>query len=85
MNQYLKGTAISSNIDNTQVLAINKISAYIKHIDLSRSLVKSNYLDYLILGMGIFDNYSVNILNLAYNYLNENFAKNLGRIIHKFK
>ena len=57
----------------------------IKHIDLSRSLVKSNYLDYLILGMGIFDNYSVNVLNLAYNYLNENCAKNLGRIIHKFK
>jgi len=57
----------------------------IKHIDLSRSLIKSNYLDYLILGMGIFDNYSVNILNLAYNYLNENCAKNLGRIIHKFK
>lgn len=35
MNQYLKGTAISSNIDNTQVLAINKIPAYIKHIDLT--------------------------------------------------
>ena len=57
----------------------------IKHIDLSRSLIKSSYLDYLILGMGIFDNYSVNKLNLAYNYLNENYSKNLERIIHKFK
>lgn len=33
MNKYLKGEAISSVIDNTQVMAISNMSSYIKHID----------------------------------------------------
>ena len=33
MDQYLKGSAISTSITNTQVLAITNISSYIKHID----------------------------------------------------
>ena len=33
MNQYLKGSAIETAINNTQVLAINNISSYIKHIN----------------------------------------------------
>ena len=57
----------------------------IKKIDLFISLIKSFYLDYFILGMGIYDNHSVNEINLAHNYLKENCAENLGRIIHKFK
>ena len=57
----------------------------IKCIELYRSLIRSYYLDYFILGMGIFDNYSVNELNLSYNYLNEIGVKYVERIIRKFK
>ena len=57
----------------------------IKCIELYRSLIRSYYLDYFILGMEIFDNYSVNELNLSYNYLNEIGVKYVERIIRKFK
>ena len=57
----------------------------IKKIELFIDLLRSYYLDYFILGMGIYDNHSVNEINLALNYLKENCAEKLGRIIHKFK
>ena len=57
----------------------------IKSIELYSSLIRTYYLDYFILGMEIFDNYSVNELNLSYNYLNEIGVKYVERIIRKFK
>ena len=57
----------------------------IKSIELYSSLIRTYYLDYFILGMEIFDNYSVNELNLSYNYLNEIGLKYVERIIRKFK
>lgn len=57
----------------------------IKTIQISKCLIKSYYLDYLILGMGCFDNYSVKELNLSYNYLTANTESSLRKILHKFK
>ena len=57
----------------------------INSLELNLSLLYHHYLDYLILGMGIFCNNSIQVLNLSSNYLKGNIEKNLRKIIHKFK
>ena len=57
----------------------------INSLELNLSLLYHHYLDYLILGMGIFRNNSMQVLNLSSNYLKGNIEKNLRKIIHKFK
>ena len=57
----------------------------INSLELNLSLLYHHYLDYLILGMGIFCNNSMQVLNLSSNYLKGNIEKNLRKIIHKFK
>ena len=40
-------------------------------INFHSSMIKSFYIDFLNIGLGLFDNYSVEVLNLSYNYLKE--------------
>ena len=77
-----------NNIREPGLLELGKSLVFnknINRIELNKSLMKTYYLDYFILGMGIFDNYSIKELNLSNNYLTGNAEKNLIKIIHKFK
>ena len=65
-----------------KVLIFNK---QIKNIDYQFSIVRANYIDFLNFGLGIFDNDSVERLNLSYNLLNENSEEYLAKIISNFK
>ena len=57
----------------------------IKKIDFHTSLLKSQYIYFFNLFLGIFDNYSVEVLNLSLNYLNENCAEYLANILSHLK
>ena len=77
-----------NNIREPGLLELGKSLVFnknINRIELDKALMKSYYLDYFILGMGIFDNYSIKELNLSNNYLTGYAEKNLIKIIHKFK
>ena len=77
-----------NNIREPGLLELGKSLVFnknINRIELNKSLMKTYYLDYFILGIGIFDNYSIKELNLSNNYLTGNAEKNLIKIIHKFK
>ena len=50
-----------------------------------RTLLKSIYLSFLNYGFGIYDNYSVEELNLSNNYLKDNSRENLAKLITHFK
>ena len=77
-----------NNIREPGMLELGKSLVFnknIKRIELDKALIKSYYLDYFILGMGIYDNYSVKELNLSNNYLTGNAEKNLIKIMLKLK
>ena len=57
----------------------------IRNIDLNNSFLKNNYLDYLNIVLGLFDNYSVEELNLSYNKLEDISEENFAKIIIHFK
>ena len=57
----------------------------IKIIDYDYSSVKSLQMYYFNLGLGLFDNYSVEDLNLSFNDLKENCKEYLGRLISHLK
>ena len=57
----------------------------LKKIEYNISLVKSYYLDYFIAGLGLFDNYSIESLNLSHNYLKEDSGEFLSKILSHLK
>ena len=57
----------------------------IKSIILQISLLRGYYLDFFIAGFGIYDNYSVEELNLSMNYLKEECAYSLLNLISHLK
>ena len=57
----------------------------IKIIDYDFSSFKSFLLYYFNLGLGLYDNYSVEDLNLSFNNLKENSKEDLGRLISHLK
>lgn len=57
----------------------------IKTIECDTCLIKSQYLDFLTYGMGIFDNKSVEEINLSYNYLKEFSEEFLIKLFKNFK
>ena len=69
-------------IELAKVLLFNK---NIKTIDFHTCLLKSSYIDYLNIALGLFDNNSVEVLNLSYNYLKEDCAEYLPNILTHFK
>ena len=48
-------------------------------------MIKSSYIDFLNNTLGLFDNNSVEVLNLSYNYLKEDCAEYLANILSHFK
>ena len=57
----------------------------IKNIDFNTSLLRNNYLEYLNRSLGLFDNDSVEELNLSFNYLKEFSEEYLAKLITHFK
>ena len=57
----------------------------IKHIEFNRSGVKSYYLNYLLEGLGMFDNYSIETLSLTLNYLKNDSESYLCNILSHLK
>ena len=52
----------------SKVLLFNR---NIKKIDCSISLIRSYFIDFFNFGLGVFDNYSIEELNLSFNYIKE--------------
>ena len=61
------------------------MNSNIKSITLKISLLRGYYLDFFVSGLGIYDNYSVEDLNLSMNYLKEESAFSLVKLISHFK
>ena len=57
----------------------------IKICYLDSTLIRSNYLDFFNLGLGVYDNYNLEELNLSYNNLNKDSEKYLSKIIYHLK
>ena len=57
----------------------------IKIIDYDFSSVKSYQINYFNLGLGLFDNYSIEDLNLSFNHIKEDSKQYLGRLISHLK
>ena len=69
-------------IELSKVLLFNK---NIKNIYYNNSILKSSYINYLNTGLGLFDNNSVEVLNLSLNFLKEDSAEDIGKILSHFK
>ena len=57
----------------------------VKSIECDTCLIQSYYLGFLIYAMGLFDNHSVEELNLSYNYLHEQSEEYIIKILTHFK
>ena len=66
----------------SKALLINK---NIKKIYFNKSLLKTYFLDYFNCGLGIFDNYSVEELNISYNYIKEDCDYYLVKLLSHLK
>ena len=69
-------------IELAKILLFNK---NINKIDFVHDSFKSYYLDFFNKVIGLFDNYSVKVLNLSYNYLREDSSEYLANILSHFK
>ena len=69
-------------VELSKILIFNK---YIKIIDFHKEAIKTIYLDFLIQGFSIFDNYNVEELNISGNYIKEDSYEILGKILSHFK
>ena len=65
-----------------KVLIFNK---YVKKCSFDNSFIKSFYLDYFNLGLGIYDNNSLEELNLSFNNINNESIEYLDKIIIHLK
>ena len=65
-----------------KVLIFNK---YVKKCSFDNSSIKSHYLDYLNLGFGIYDNNTLEELNLSFNNINNESIQYLDKIIIHLK
>ena len=68
--------------ESAKLIIMNK---NIKLIDLNTSLLRTNYLEYFNFGMGLHDNYTLEELDLSYNYLKENSEESMYKIISHLK
>ena len=66
----------------SKVLIFNK---FVKKCYFDTSFIKSYYLDYLNLGLGIYDNYTLEELNLSMNSLNKESGEYLSNILSHLK
>ena len=66
----------------SKILIFNK---NMKIIDFHRAAIKSIFLNFLLYGLGLFDNYNVEELNISLNYIKEDSFDILGKILSHFK
>ena len=64
---------------------IIKFKKNVKVIECNTSLLRTNYIEYLNCSLGLFDNYSVEKLNLSFNYLKDNCEEYLSKLLTHFK
>ena len=69
-------------IELAKILLFNK---NINKIYFAHDSFKSYYLDFFNKVIGLFDNYSVKVLNLSFNYLREDSSEYLANILSHFK
>jgi hypothetical protein len=77
-----------NNIRESGLYEIGKICAFnnnVKLLECDSCLLRSYYLIFLVMAMGIFNNYSVEEINFSSNVFKEDFCDALIRIIKKFK
>ena len=65
-----------------KLLILNK---NIEFIDFTQSLMRTNYLNYFTIGMGVYDNNTLEELNLSINFIKEDFEENISKIIPHLK
>ena len=65
-----------------KVLLFNK---NIKIIEINTSLIRNNYIEFLNMILGIYDNYSVEEINLSFNFLKDVSEDYLAKLITHFK
>ena len=75
----LKGEGL---LELSKVLIFNK---NIKIVDFHTSAIKSEHINYLNKGFGLFDNYSLEELNLSCNYIREDSINFLSKLISHLK
>ena len=72
----------SGLLELSKAILFNK---YIKIIDYDFSFVKTRYLEFLEFGFEIFDNFTVEDLNLSFNYLKNDCEEYLAKLVKHFK
>ena len=77
-----------NNFRETGIYELGKLiilNKNIEFIDCNQSLMRTNYLNYFTIGMGVYDNYTLEELNLSFNYLKEDCEENVYKIISHLK
>ena len=77
-----------NNLRECGTYELGKLCAFnnnVKVIECDTCLIRSNYLDYITEAMGIFDNDSVEEINLSYNYLRDDCDEAIIKILIHFK
>ena len=73
----------SGILEMAKVLIFNNKN--IKEINFQTSYLKAPYIDFLNNRLGLFENHSIEVLNLSFNYLNENCSEYLANILLHLK
>ena len=68
--------------DISKILLFNHNISY---IDLNKCYINSIFLDYFNFGLGVFDNYSIEELNISNNYIKEDCGEYLSRMLSHLK
>ena len=77
-----------NNLGESGICEIGKISIFnknIKSIEINTSMIKDYYVDCLNRVMGLFDNDSVEELNISFNYLKDISEENFTKLISHFR
>ena len=77
-----------NNLRECGLYEIGKVILFnknIKNIDFNTCLLRNNYLEFLNSALGLFDNDSVEVLNISYNYLKDICEENLAKLLTHFK
>ena len=77
-----------NNLKETALFEVGKTLIFnknIKKIDYNISLIKAFFLDYINYGLGLFDNYSIEEMNLSYNYIKEEGDFYLAKLLSHLK
>ena len=81
-------TMSQNNFEEQGLYELSKILLFNKNIKkcvFDSSMIQSHYLDYLNLGLGVYDNYNLEDLNLAYNNMDKNSEIFLSKMISHLK